>query len=149
MQQILFIMKKFFFLAAISFSLVACPPQPKHVYDKIEYKSITRGLSEYILVERKNKKQVQLIYTKNNQEVTNRALDKKELQDIFDRLKYLDVNNIHQLDVPSKKHQYDGAMITTISITAQQKLFKSPSFDHDNPPKKLLPLIHYLKSLIK
>ncbi len=41
------------------------------------------------------------------------------------------------------KHQYDGAMFTTIEIVWDDKKYKSAGFDDDNPPKELIPFFHY------
>ena len=42
-----------------------------------------------------------------------------------------------------EKHQYDGAMYTTIEIVWDDKKYKSAGFDDDNPPKELIPFFHY------
>ena len=41
------------------------------------------------------------------------------------------------------KHQYDGAMFTTIEIVWDDKKYQSAGFDDDNPPEELIPFFHY------
>ena len=40
-------------------------------------------------------------------------------------------------------------MYTTIEIVWDDKKYKSAEFDDDNPPKELIPLLHYLVALVK
>jgi hypothetical protein len=47
------------------------------------------------------------------------------------------------------KHQYNGAMYTTIEVIWDNKTYKSVGFDDDNPPKELIPFFHYLVVLVK
>ena len=60
-----------------------------------------------------------------------------------------DVTILDQLKAPSEKHQYDGAMYTTLEIVWNGKTYKTVGFDDDNPPKKLNSLLNYLHDLIK
>ena len=60
-----------------------------------------------------------------------------------------DVTILDQLKAPSEKHQYDGAMYTTIEVVWDNKTYKSVGFDDDNPPKELIPFLHYLVALVK
>ena len=130
------------FLFSISLLLSACPPLPQHIYDKVEYKAITRGSSESILIETIDRGKTKLTHSKNSKEQINRVLNKKESLGLYSILRSLDHTQIDQLEVPSKKHQYDGALVTTIEITVRNKAYRSVSFDHDNPPKELKSLIN-------
>lgn len=140
-------MKKALLLLPITLLFYACPPMPYHVYDKVEYKAITRGSSESIVIEIGNKIRADLLYSKNSSEKEKRNLSKKESLELFDILRYIDLSQIDQLEVPSKKHQYDGALVTTIEITTKGGTYRSVTFDHDNPPKELKSLTDYLLSL--
>jgi hypothetical protein len=64
-------------------------------------------------------------------------------------LEKLNLTTLHQLKAPSTKHQYDGAMYTTIEVVWDDKKYKSAEFDDDSPPKELIPLLHYLVALVK
>ena len=64
-------------------------------------------------------------------------------------LEKLNLGSLHQLKSPSEKHQYDGAMYTTIEVVWDNKTYKSVGFDDDNPPKELIPFLHYLVALVK
>ena len=64
-------------------------------------------------------------------------------------LEEIDVTILDQLKASSEKHQYDGAMYTTIEIVWNGRTYKTVGFDDDNPPKKLNPFLNYLHGLIK
>ncbi len=64
-------------------------------------------------------------------------------------LEKLNLTTLHQLKSTSEKHQYDGAMYTTIEVVWDNKTYKSVGFDDDNPPKELIPFLHYLVALVK
>jgi hypothetical protein len=53
----------------------------------------------------------------------------------------INLDNLETLEVPSKKHQFDGAMAATLTITANGKTYTTPTFDHGNPPAEVKPLV--------
>lgn len=143
--------KSLLILSLVSLFLTGCPPLPQYQIDEIEYKAITRGSSERILLKKETPGQFKthLIHEKNNQEVFKTKFKKKDFKKLYKILKKIDLKTINQLEIPSKKHQYDGAMITTLEIGFGKEIYKSVSFDDDNPPKELKELIDYLQGLVQ
>lgn len=111
-------------------------------YQKIDYKAITRGSSFQILLEKGV-----LTYIDNNKEPVKKTLSKKESKVIYKSLKNIDLGTIDKIEPPSKRHQFDGALLATLEIVSKEKTYTSVSFDDDNPPKELKELVDYLKSL--
>lgn len=145
-------MKKYLFtLCMASFFLLGCPPAPQYEYSEVAYKAFSRGSSEAITI-RKNEENIfksTITHFKNNKEVQKKEFKKKDFKKLHAIIKKIDLNTIDQLTVPSKKHQYDGAFVTTIEISVSDKLYRSVSFDHDNPPGELKPLVGFLRNSIQ
>ena len=59
----------------------------------------------------------------------------------------IDLSSLGDLPVPSKRHQFDGAQVASLKITTEHQVYASPSFDHDNPPIALRPLIDFILAL--
>ena len=143
--------KSLLIISFLSTFLIGCPPLPQYQIDSVVYKAITRGNSESIVIsrdERPNVYKANLVHEKNNQQVFKKKFKNKDFKHLYKVLKKLDLNSIDTLTAPSKKHQYDGAMLTTIEIGYGKEVYKSVPFDHGNPPKELKELLDYVKSLV-
>jgi hypothetical protein len=126
---------------------MACPPLPHHVMSqfKVEYSSIGKGGSEYIQIEKRK-----LTYIKNQQDTITRKLRKRHYPELYSLFSKIPLDSLEHLSVPSKRHQFDGANATTLTITdINSKQYRSPTFDDDNPPEELKELIEYMKELTK
>ena len=127
--------------------LMGCPPLPHHYVPmyKIEYKSFGRSGSEYILLEKSTLK-----YVENRQDTIMKRLKRKHYKALHEYFKEINLNSLRTLEVPSKKHQFDGALATTLTITdPKPEVYRTPTFDDDNPPKKIKGIIAYIKSISK
>lgn len=134
-------------LLFLSLLLTGCPPLPHHYVPlyKIEYQSIGRGGSEYISLEKSTLK-----YVENRQDTLTKRLKNKHYRALHNFLKEINLDSLSLLEVPSKKHQFDGALATTLIITdPKPETHKTPTFDHDNPPQEIKGIIDYIKSLSK
>ena len=130
----------------ICFSLIlSCSSiQQKAVFQKINYKAMTRGYSTEIVLQDNTLK-----YFKNTKE--NRSLTiTEEIKDSLNTLiKKINLKTINQLKAPSNNYQFDGAMYATVAVVLNGKTYTSAGFDDDNPPKELTPLVNFLLTLIK
>ena len=80
------------------------------------------------------------VATKGGLSTTDRVTRDRLLLDI-------DLSSLGDLPVPSKRHQFDGAQVASLKITTEDQVYASPSFDHDNPPVSLRPLIDFILAL--
>jgi hypothetical protein len=83
----------------------------------------------------------------NNRRSAERQLKTTELLLISRLVEDLDLTLINDLDVPSKRHRFDGAMLALVKVQIGEKIYESVPFDHDNPPEQLRPLVDYLISI--
>ena len=133
--------------AFLCFLFMACPPLPHHyMYGyEIEYVSIGRADSEYILL-----KEGTIKYVQNNQDTLSNSLRKRDYKALYNFLNGFKLDSLEVIQVPSKKYLYDGALATTLTVTdLNPKQYKSPTFDHDNPPEKIKGFIEYIKKISK
>ncbi len=83
----------------------------------------------------------------NGEKVVGHRLAKSELSKLSQLVGRIDLSKINDLEVPSKRYRFDGAMLAVIEVQIGQKVYVSVPFDHDNPPSQLKPLADHLSSM--
>ncbi len=109
----------------------------------IEYSAITRGASTHIKIA---DRAIEYSESRKNKEATKQCSDVE-----WAKLKLLiykiDLGNLPKLEAPSKKHQTDGALAASLTISKDEKVYQTASFDHGNPPKEIESLVKYILSI--
>lgn len=107
-------------------------------YQKIEYKSLSRGSFNEIVLE--NKK----ISVKNGRssEPVLTACNDRDWSTLQQKISEIDLKTLTALEAPSKAHQYDGAAIGSFSITKDGETYSVPTFDAGNPNEKIKDLVN-------
>jgi hypothetical protein len=82
----------------------------------------------------------------NGEKVVGHRLAKSELSMLYQLVGSIDLSKINDLEVPSRRHRFDGAMLAVIEVQIGQEVYVSVPFDHDNPPSQLKPLVDQLSS---
>lgn len=54
---------------------------------------------------------------------------------------------LNSLEVPSKKHQFDGALAANLTIKKEGEEFTTQTFDHGNPPAEVKALVDEIVTL--
>lgn len=83
----------------------------------------------------------------NGEKVVGHRLAKSELSMLYQLVGSIDLSKINDLEVPSRRHRFDGAMLAVIEVQIGQEVYVSVPFDHDNPPSQLKPLVDQLSSM--
>lgn len=107
----------------------------------IKYEAKTRG-SSFLLTITNDKLNFSSIDRKNN-----KVLTKTQKSKLIQLVNEIDLSQMNLLEAPSEKRYTDGAMFATLSITKDNKTYKTSEFDHGNPPKVLSSLYAFLISL--
>tara|TARA_R110002049_G_scaffold24361_1_gene86518 strand:+ start:1631 stop:2350 length:720 start_codon:yes stop_codon:yes gene_type:complete len=109
----------------------------------IEYTASSRGTYKQIII---NKKTISTVSKRGGKSISkNGSTDGWER--IIKALKYIQVENISELEPPSKDFQFDGAAIARLKITSAGKDYETQSFDHGNPPEELAELVKEILSI--
>lgn len=111
-------------------------------YSEIEYSAISRGTSDRVVIDKSSYKR----YVGNKLHSTG-IFTSAERNQLNGMVKGIDLVSMANIEVPSKRHQFDGAMLTTLSISNAAQSHNSPSFDHDNPPAALQAIVTFMQNL--
>lgn len=109
----------------------------------LEYISSSRGSYKQIII---NKKVVSSIQKRGVTAIT-KTCTSKDWGNITNTLKAIDVENIPNLEAPSKKFLFDGAAIARLKISYGGDTYETKPFDHGNPPKDIVNLIEEILSI--
>ncbi|MDC9721417.1 MAG: hypothetical protein PSN34_01420 [Urechidicola sp.] len=107
----------------------------------IEYKAVTRG-SQISLIANSN----EIIYTSYDKNL-DIELFKHQWNEIRDLVLSIDLDSMQKLIPPSTESHLDKAMIGSLLINKNGKIYESSTFDHGNPPKEIKELIDALFEL--
>lgn len=102
------------------------------------YETITRGArANYTL----NNEEIKVAKTGSNEVKTSAEMTAKDWDSLLEKMKEVDVPNINKLVPPSDKRTFDGAAHAILTIKMGDKIYKSNSFDHGNPPAEIKSLV--------
>ena len=126
------------------FLLLGCATtKDKNILIDVIYEAQTRGRSE-------------LVTFSDKQLLINTSTEKKTIDLSDNQVKYINtliskltLDKISDLEAPSNKRAYDGALNAIIKIKAEKETYTSSVFDHDNPPKALKKIVKILRTYIK
>lgn len=127
----------------ILFAFTDCKSQENIEESKltVKYEAKTRG--SYFLIHIING---ELNFNSSDQKEIQ-VLTKDQKSKLIQLVNEIDLSQMNLLEAPSEKRYTDGAMFATLSITKDNKTYKTSEFDHGNPPKVLSSLYVYLISL--
>ena len=71
-----------------------------------------------------------------------RVLSNSDYEKLSERFQKLDLNKLADYKGPTEKRFYDGAAIANLTVNYQGKTYKTPDFDHGNPPAEIAEFIN-------
>lgn len=131
---------KFIFLLLFPFLIVeTCSENTEQNKDiSFAYETITRGArANYIM----NMEEIKVVKTGSDEVKNSAKMTVKDWNSLLEKMKEVDVPNISKLVPPSDKRTYDGAAHAILTIKMGEKVYKSNSFDHGNPPSEIKSLV--------
>ena len=111
-------------------------------FTEIEYSAISLGMFHRVVINKNGYKR----YLGDKLQSTG-AFAFAERNQLNDMVKDIAPASMATIEVPSTRHQFDGAMLTTLTISNAVQSYSSPSFDHDNPPEALQALVEFMQNL--
>ena len=102
------------------------------------YETMTRGSrANYTLT----KEEIKVVRNMGGETKASEKMTSKDWDNLLEKMEEVDVPNIHKLKPPSDKRTFDGAAHAILTIQKGDKVYKSNSFDHGNPPSELKSLV--------
>lgn len=104
----------------------------------LTYETIKRGSREnYTLT----KDEIIVVKNTGDETKVSDKITSNDWEYLMDKMKEIEVAKINQIKPPSDKRTFDGAAHAIITIKVGEKVYKSNSFDHGNPPPELKSLV--------
>ncbi|GHB62743.1 hypothetical protein [Persicitalea jodogahamensis] len=122
-------------LLLITAAPLGCSPE---VIKSIRLQEFTRGTQRSIEVDAE--KTVVIINEAEETTKTDPVVWKELKGQILD----LPLTALDKVTVLSKKHQFDGALAASLTITTPDSTYTSPTFDHNAPPAELKAIVDRL-----
>ncbi|MFP9097448.1 hypothetical protein ACLI09_00210 [Flavobacterium sp. RHBU_24] len=107
---------------------------------QFEYTALTRGSYKKVIATAEGLK----VTNGRDAEPQNVAIstaDWNNMVDFYQKNIEKKLSGLQDLEAPSKKHQYDGALAATFTVMIGDQLFRTPTFDHGNPPAQVKGLV--------
>lgn len=73
--------------------------------------------------------------------------DGAEWDELLAATEKIDLAKLETFEVPSKKHQFDGALAATLKVIVDGKEYQTATFDHGNPPAEVKDLVNDITGL--
>ena len=110
---------------------------------EVVFDAQTRGRSENITLVSNS------LTFKTQKEAKTFSINKVQREELETVISKIKVKGISDLKAPSDKRTYDGAMNATITLKIGDKTYVSSSFDDDNPPAELKPIVSLLRGFVR
>lgn len=113
---------------------------------EFDYTALTRGSFKKITAT-----QAGLTFTDGRgakpQTVAISTKDWNSMVNFYEKNLQKNLDGLKDIEVPSKKHQYDGALAATLTIRAGKTYYATPTFDHGTPPAEVKGLVNEMIKL--
>ena len=86
---------------------------------------------------------------KSNDKTVSLDLSETQIENITLEVSKINLKEIYKLTSPSNKRFTDGALSASFKIVKDNNEYVSSDFDHELPPKELVPLYNLLIGIIK
>ncbi|MDV6167792.1 hypothetical protein R1T16_05105 [Flavobacterium sp. DG1-102-2] len=103
-----------------------------------EYTASTRGAYKKVVV---TSDSIVTIKDHAMKDVVTKSIGKSDWNQLVAASGKLNVEGLKDIDAPSKKHQFDGALAANLKIIRDGKEYNSTTFDHGNPPAGIKSLV--------
>lgn len=133
-------MKNLFTLLFAIMLTSTCSPQDTNYDDisEIRYETYSRGFAAQYVISEDSISVTNGTFEKTTQ---TRAITKAEWQNLMATLNNLKIQNIETLEPPTEGRMVDAAAQANLSITQNNNVFETKTFDHGNAPAPIEPLV--------
>ncbi|NAS31735.1 hypothetical protein GTQ40_12180 [Flavobacteriaceae bacterium R38] len=134
------------FVMLILFAVKGCAQSSKidESAIEIEYMAYSRGGFQSVVI---NSDFIKEKSQRGQEDYISRKYSKKDWKKILNYLAAIDLEALKNLEAPTQKRLFDGAMHASLKIIYKDKTYQSGSFDHGTPPEEIKPLVDHILSL--
>ncbi len=108
-----------------------------------EYSALSRGFYNRVVITHLTIS----VQKDRNSEAVTKTCKKDDWSKLMNLLNTIDLKGISKLQAPTQARLYDGAAIAQLTITQNNVLFETNSFDHGKPPLEIETLVNKILSL--
>ncbi|HEX9827480.1 MAG TPA: hypothetical protein VGA80_12855 [Flavobacteriaceae bacterium] len=143
-------MKIIFGLLVLAICSNECRQQPYQISNQVQddmvitYEANTRGFYEKIWI---TKSSVSFSNDRSLKIVVSSKCQSEDWEDLVALMKEIKLQELPELEPPSKMHQYDGAAMATLKVELNNTVYKTKIFDHGHPPKAISQLVNKVLSI--
>ena len=120
--------------------------QDRTIQFSVNYKAATRGANfEYII----NNERIVVNSMGLDQKNGERAITLQERNQMMALVDEMELDEIGTLIPPSNNSATDRALIASLKVSKDGKIYESSSFDEGNPPMEIKPLIDKIVALVE
>jgi len=109
-----------------------------------EYSAMTRGSFKKVIVKQDT---IVTVTDRAMKTATSKALSTADWNSLVSASRKVKVESLETLEVPSKKHQFDGALAANLQIIKGGTTYQSATFDDGNPPAEIKELVEKIITL--
>lgn len=110
----------------------------------IIYEASTRGFYEKTWI---TKDSISFSGDRDLVKVVTSKCGEEDWNTLSNFLKEINLEEIPEMESPSKKYQVDGAAMATLAIKINQEAYKTQVFDHGYPPKAISKIVNKVLSM--
>lgn len=104
-----------------------------------EYTALTRGAYKKVVL---SSYDIVTVKDRDKTDAVSKKITAEEWKTIYNAYKSIkDPGTLSNLEAPSVKHQYDGALAAMLTITVDDVVYQTSTFDHGNPPAEIKALV--------
>jgi len=103
-----------------------------------EYVASTRGAYKKVVV---TSDSIVTIKDHAMKDVVSKSINKSDWNQLVTASEKVSLEALNDVQAPSKKHQFDGALAANLKIIKDGKEYTSTTFDHGNPPVEIKSMV--------
>ena len=126
------------------FSINNCSDQEKSSIEEFRYETSTRGSATTYTV---TSSMIEVKRTGMDAMQNSKQISKEEWNLLLEKAAKIDASKMANLEAPSDSRANDSALMATLSVSKNDSIYKTNTFDHGNPPEMVKPLVEAILRL--
>ena len=126
------------------FSINNCSDQEKSSIEEFRYETSTRGSATTYTV---TSSMIEVKRTGMDAMQNSMQISKEKWNLLLEKAAKIDASKMANLEAPSDSRANDSALMATLSVSKNDTIYETNTFDHGNPPEMVKPLVEAILRL--